>query len=127
VIVIRARADGRKTRPNPRPRLMSRPTDYGFLATSLPFSQRYMGVPYIRAVFCASLAARRNARPTPVAKCSAFLEDVLAFMVLALIFQLGRTMTGLAVGIPFWVILVLGLSLPKIAGRRNLGQHLARP
>jgi hypothetical protein len=41
---------------------------YGFLATTLPFSQTYIGVQYIRAVFCASFAARRKARPTPAAK-----------------------------------------------------------
>jgi hypothetical protein len=41
---------------------------YGFLATTLPFSQTQIGVPYIRAVFCASFAARRRARPTPAAK-----------------------------------------------------------
>ena len=41
---------------------------YGFLATTLPFSHTYNGVPYIRAVFCASFAARRTARPTPAAK-----------------------------------------------------------
>src|SRR5438034_7083625 len=34
----------------------------GFFATTLPFSHTYSGVPYIRAVLRASLAARRNAR-----------------------------------------------------------------
>ena len=43
---------------------------YGFLATTLPFSHTYSGVPYIRAVFGASFAARRKARPTLAAKDS---------------------------------------------------------
>src|SRR5271157_2978355 len=34
----------------------------------------------MRAVFLASLAARRRARPTPAAILSGFLERVLAFM-----------------------------------------------
>jgi hypothetical protein len=43
---------------------------YGFLATTLPFSHTYSGVPYIRAVVLASFAARRKARPTPATKDS---------------------------------------------------------
>jgi hypothetical protein len=38
-------------------------TSQGFFATTLPFSQTKSGVPYMRAVFCASFAARRKARP----------------------------------------------------------------
>jgi hypothetical protein len=37
----------------------------------------------MRATFYASLAARRNARPTPVAKYSGFFDARLVFMVLA--------------------------------------------
>src|SRR5437773_2032034 len=55
----------------------------GFFATTLPFSHTYSGVPYIRAVLRASLAARRNARPTPTEKCSGFFARVLAFMALS--------------------------------------------
>jgi hypothetical protein len=39
---------------------------------TFPFSQTQMGVPYMRAVFLASLAARRSARPTPAANFQAF-------------------------------------------------------
>lgn len=51
----------------------------GFFATTLPFSQTYRGVPYMRAVFCASFAARRKARPTPVAKLGGRLTFVRVF------------------------------------------------
>ena len=36
-------------------------------------------------------------------------------------------MTGVAVGIPFQVVLMLGFRLPKIAGRCNLSHNLAWP
>ena len=37
---------------------------HGFFATTLPFSHTYIGVPCIRAVLRATLAALRSARPT---------------------------------------------------------------
>ena len=36
-------------------------------------------------------------------------------------------MTRIAVGIPFQVVLMFGLCLPKIAGLCNFGYNLARP
>src|SRR5271165_229805 len=36
-------------------------------------------------------------------------------------------MTGIPVGISFQVILMLGLGLPEITGRCNLGHHFSRP
>jgi hypothetical protein len=54
---------------------------YGFFATTLPFSQKYTGVPCMRATLRAVLAARRIPRPTPAAKLSGFL-GVLRLVVM---------------------------------------------
>ena len=48
-------------------------SSFGSLATTFPFSHTYTGVPCIRATSRAVRAARRNPRPTPAAKLSAFL------------------------------------------------------
>jgi hypothetical protein len=54
---------------------------YGFSATTLPFFQKYMGVPCMRATLRAVLAARRIPRPTPAAKLSGLL-GVLRLVVM---------------------------------------------
>jgi hypothetical protein len=54
-------------------RAMSR-LPYGFSATTLPFFQKYMGVPCMRATLRAVFAARRIPRPTPAAKLSGSLR-----------------------------------------------------
>ena len=54
---------------------------YGFSATTLPFFQKYMGVPCMRATLRAVLAARRIPRPTPAAKLSGFFR-VLRLVVM---------------------------------------------
>ena len=62
------------------PRAMAR-LPYGFSATTLPFFQKYTGVPCMRATLRAVFAARRIPRPTPAAKLSGFL-GVLRFVVM---------------------------------------------
>jgi hypothetical protein len=52
----------------------------GFFATTRPFSQTYIGVPYIRAVLRAAWADLRSDLPTCLAK-SAEALDFLAFVM----------------------------------------------
>jgi hypothetical protein len=47
---------------------------YGFSATTLPFFQKYMGVPCMRATLRAVFSASRSPRPTPSEKLSGFLR-----------------------------------------------------
>ena len=54
---------------------------YGFSATTLPFFQKYTGVPCMRAILRAVLAERRKPRPTPAEKLSGFF-GVLRFVIM---------------------------------------------
>jgi hypothetical protein len=56
---------------------------YGFLATTLPSSQMYIGVPCMRATSRAVRAARRIPQPTPAAKLSGFFGVRRVVMVRA--------------------------------------------
>jgi hypothetical protein len=61
-----------------------RKAGYGRFATTLPFSQTYTGVPYIRAIRRAARSARIRARPTLAANFGflfRFSLERLAFMV----------------------------------------------